>query len=75
MIGSDNKHKLKQIIAFAQQKTLVTVADTLGFGEEGVIINFVVADDRIRFEVNKTQLDRSEITISYKLLQMALDLN
>jgi len=47
------------------------VADSGGFAEAGVLINFYTTSDTVRFEINETAVDRSGLKISSKLFKLA----
>jgi hypothetical protein len=48
------------------------VGDTKGFAKLGGMINFVLEDNRVRFEVNKTAAEQTGMKISSKLLSLAV---
>jgi len=52
-------------------KPVLTVTDEGGAGPKG-IINFVTRDDRVRFEINLAEAMRDNLTISSKLLSLAI---
>jgi hypothetical protein len=52
-------------------KPVLTVTDEAGRGPKG-IINFVTRDDRVRFEINLAEAVRDNLTISSKLLSLAI---
>ena len=49
----------------------MTVGQTRGFVTKGVIINFVMVDNRIRFEINLNSGEEAGLKISSKLLNLA----
>ena len=51
---------------------ILTVGEVSGFSERGGIINFVVHEGRVRFEVNPTAAERHHLKVSSKLLQLAV---
>jgi hypothetical protein len=51
---------------------VLTVTDSVGDIEAKGIINFVVQDNRIRFEIDDSAAARNGLTISSKLLNLAL---
>jgi hypothetical protein len=71
VIGSDQQSTLASLLKKAQENSIVTVSDTDGFGLKGVLINLYMAQGKVKFEVNKKTLGRSNVTLSYKLLQLA----
>jgi hypothetical protein len=52
-------------------KPVLTVTDEIGNGPKG-IINFVTRDARVRFEINLAEAVRDNLTISSKLLSLAV---
>ena len=52
-------------------KPVLTVTEEAGRGPKG-IINFVTRDDRVRFEINLAEAVRDNLTISSKLLSLAI---
>jgi len=63
--------ELKAIIEQMQDRPVLTVGDTKGFAHQGVIINLIKADNRIRFEINTAAADRAGLKISSHLLRLA----
>ena len=49
----------------------MTVGNAPGFTRQGGIINFIMQDNRVRFEINPEAADRAGLRISSKLLQLA----
>jgi hypothetical protein len=62
---------LAEIIKTAREYRIVTVGDTEGFADQGVMLNFYLQENKVRFEINKDAADRSGIRISSKLLNLA----
>ena len=51
--------------------TVLTVSDTNGFAHQGVIINLIKVDNKIRFEINPAAAERAGLKISSHLLRLA----
>ncbi len=51
---------------------VLTVSEFEGFTEQDGVINFVVQDRRVRFEINPTEAPGHHLKISSKLLQLAI---
>src|SRR6185436_8299326 len=62
---------LRAVLFAVQGRPVLTVADTPGFAEQGVIVNFYRAGDRLRFEINLDAARRARLTISSRLLSLA----
>lgn len=52
---------------------LLTVGETPGFLERGGIINLVEVQGRIRFEINQEAAKRAGLTLSSRLLRLAME--
>jgi len=60
-----------QIIKALKGSPVLTVGETDGFLESGGIINFLMEDKKVRFEINVTAAKKSKLKISSKLLRLA----
>jgi hypothetical protein len=70
-ICSSEKKNLPRILRSLNEKNILTIGDTKDFAEGGVMINFYIEDDKVRFEVNLDAVKRSKLQISTKLLKIA----
>jgi hypothetical protein len=50
---------------------VLTIADQPGLARRGAVINFVVEQERVRFEINVEAARRARLTISSRLLSLA----
>lgn len=62
---------LNSLLRGLQDKSVLTVADTPGYSQRGVIVNLALRDNRIRLEVNLGALKKSGIIISPQVLKGA----
>jgi hypothetical protein len=63
--------RLEAIFERLKGSHVLTVGDTLGFAKTGGMINFVIKNERVSFEVNLEAVRRTALDISYKLLKHA----
>lgn len=70
-IASSEKERLRQIFEGLQGSCILTVGDTKDFAAQGGMINFVLQDDRVQFEVSRTAIEQAGLKISSKLLSVA----
>ncbi|MCH8120886.1 MAG: YfiR family protein [Planctomycetes bacterium] len=70
-VCSSEKDKVKEVLALVKDHSVLTVADTRGFLESGGIINFLMEDKKVRFEINVAAAKKSKLKISSKLLRLA----
>jgi len=71
-VSSSEKPVLKEIINLVSGYNILTVGDMDGFLESGGgIINFVVEEDKIRFEINSIAASQAKLEIRSQLLRLA----
>ncbi len=70
-IGKSYASKLSSILAQTKHQPIVTVADTQGFAEQGVLVNLIIKQQKMRFEINQSAVRRAGLKMSYVLLKMA----
>ena len=68
--ASETAH-LDEILRLVKSLPIVTIGETPSFAQRGGIINFIVVDDKIRFEVNVEAAKQADISISSRLLALA----
>lgn len=71
-VGEGFINKLSQISAEPQLKNAVIISHCNDCLEKGASINFVTESERLRFEINKTTLDKRRIKVSSQLLKLAV---
>jgi hypothetical protein len=62
---------MRQILQSLNGASVLTVADTEGFANMGGIINFVLDDGRVRFEINLKAAEAAHLKLSARLLTVA----
>ncbi len=70
-IGKVSEDDLSDILAFTEHRPIVTISDTEGFAEEGVLINLYRDGNRLGFEINESAVRESGLAMSYSLLNLA----
>jgi len=70
-IAKSKQKQLSRILFLTQDKPVLTLSDTDGFGKKGVRINLYNEQNKIRFEINKEAIQKSGLQISYLLLNAA----
>jgi uncharacterized protein DUF4154 len=68
--SSEGKH-LQFILQSLKGTSVLTVGDTKGFADLGGVINFILEDDRVHFEINVDAAESAGLKISSKLLSLA----
>ncbi len=70
-ISESEEKRLSEILAHTKDRPVLTVGDTKGFAEKGVIVNFYLDEKKVRFEINENAARAAGLSISYKLLRLA----
>lgn len=70
-VGAAESYRLSQALQAAQVASVLTIGDTVGFLEQGGMINFIFDQNRIRFEVNLKAVQVARLQLSSKLLSLA----
>jgi len=71
-ISASEKEHLPKILKALRGASVLTVSETDQFIEMGGMINFVIEDNRIHFQINDDAARRAGLKISSKLLSLAV---
>lgn len=69
--GKHSAAELQQTIKDLKGTHVFVVAEASGFAKRGGIANFIVADNRVRFAINKNAANEAGLKVSSKLLRLA----
>lgn len=72
-IGKSEGPRLKKVLASLEREPVLTVSDLPEFTERGGMIQFVLADNKVRFEVNFDAAQRVHLVLSSQLLKVATE--
>lgn len=72
--GGSEQQSRAQIIETVRGSSVLTVSDGRGSKSDSGIINFVIADKRVRFDIDDEAAAQNEIVISSKLMSLALNI-
>ena len=70
-LSASEKPRLREILQGLKGASVLTVGDTPGFAQMGGIINFVLDDNRVRFEINQKAAELMHLKLSARLLTVA----
>jgi len=70
-IATSEKSRLTSILQGLKGASVLIVGDTPGFAALGAVINFVLDDNRVRFEINLRAAGLAHLKISARLLTVA----
>ncbi len=71
--ASESPH-IKEILNALQKTPVLTVSDAPGFIEAGGMIQFVLRENKVRFEVNRGPAEKAGLILSSQLLKVATDI-
>ncbi|MDX9881319.1 MAG: YfiR family protein [Prolixibacteraceae bacterium] len=71
-IAGKMDHKLDDILLYTTGKPILTISENSGYGRRGTIINMVLVNDYIRYEINRNALEKSGLKMSSLLLESAI---
>jgi len=69
---SESDH-LSEILAFIKDKPIVSISESQGFAQKGVMINFVPEKVGKNIEVNEKAAKAAQINFDYGILQIAIE--
>lgn len=70
-ISRSESGRLEEIVERLKDRNILTVSDLEGAALRGVMIRFVIADNKIRLRINLEAAKAADLTISSKLLRPA----
>jgi hypothetical protein len=70
-VSSSEKIHLDELFRLIRGLPILTIGDTPGFAERGGIINFVLEDNKVRFDIDVHAAKLADINISSRLLALA----
>lgn len=70
-ICPSEKDYITKILKSLEGQSILTVADTQGFLEAGGIINLIMEENKVRFEINMEAAKKAQIGIRSQLLRLA----
>jgi hypothetical protein len=70
-VSSSEIAHLDEIFHVVKGLPILTIGETPGFAQHGGIINFILEDNKVHFEVNVEAAKQADINISSRLLSLA----
>ncbi len=70
-VGKGESARLAQLVKTAQTRSVLTVTESEGALAQGSVINFVVTERRVRFEISLDSAEKSKLRLSSQLLAVA----
>jgi hypothetical protein len=70
-VSSSEMTRLDEILHLVKGLPILTIGEAPNFARRGGIINFILVEDKVRFEVNVEAAKQADINISSRLLTLA----
>ena len=70
-ISSSEEKRLAKIMETLKDSSVLTIGEVKQFAQRGGIINFIIKENKIRFEINVDAAKQAKLKISSKLLELA----
>jgi hypothetical protein len=67
-----DEEMIPDILNKVKDKSILTVSDIDNFSEQGGMINFILIEGKIKFEINLTSLENANLTAGSELLKLAI---
>jgi hypothetical protein len=71
-VSKEKRKELSQLTKKLSKKSTMIISDFSGALDEGVMINFVVKEGNIRFEINEKEADQRKIILGDKIKNWAI---
>lgn len=71
-ISSSEKRRYRYVLSLVNRKQVLTISDEARFLQQGGLVNLSEQQQKLRFEINNTLLSTAELTMSSKLLKLAI---
>ncbi len=69
-IAPSEAHRIRTILDYIKGRSILTVGDTKGFAQKGVIINFYTSGKALRFEINSEAIKASKLQLHSQLFSI-----
>jgi hypothetical protein len=71
-IPQSDSHLANRAIEKVKEWSTLVITEKNGLSERGSCINFVLIDNKLNFEINKTAIDQAGLKVSSQLLKMGI---
>lgn len=71
-ISRSEADRLEEILGWVKNRPVVTVGDTRGYAQRGVMVNFLLEKDLVNWEVNLGSLRKSGLVMDPTFLDLAV---
>ncbi len=72
VISGIKQSNMRQIFKLAQQHSILTISELPDIHQSGAILNFIIQNNKIRFQIDPVKALQSGLKISSRLLKLAI---
>lgn len=69
-IDAERSSSVKRISALTRNTPVLLVSDFRGMAQQGSCINFIIVNERLKLEINKTNIEQRNLSIASELLSL-----
>ncbi len=69
-VSSSERRRVSALLDSVKGMDLLTVGDTEGYAQSGIMVNFYIVGKNVRFEINLNAIRRARINVSSQLLKL-----
>jgi hypothetical protein len=70
-IGDDQENQVGPLLGTVKGRSVLTFSASEGFADKGSMINLIVADGKVQFEVNQTAIQTSGVQLNSQVFAVA----
>jgi hypothetical protein len=70
-IAKENSNELAQVLKLFEKEPTLVVTEREGLVKTGSMINFIIRNSKVQFELNQKQIERAKIKVSQNLVKVA----
>ena len=70
-IADASREQVRQMTSHLRGKDVLTMGDTIRFAENGGMLGLVLQEDRVVFQANTGEIQKTRLTVSSKVLKLA----
>ncbi|MCK5055278.1 MAG: YfiR family protein [Candidatus Aminicenantes bacterium] len=71
-VTNSEAYRLETILDHIGNIPVLTFGDTEGFAERGVIVNFCIENNKLRFEINLEAVKKASLHLEFRLVKLAV---
>jgi YfiR/HmsC-like len=71
-IGEEESSNLKRIVSLTAHAPILIISESDGLARKGSCINFITVDERLKLEINKSNVEQRNLGIASELLELGI---